>query len=167
MSQGRGWFLLGVLLVWAAAWVWAPDRIGPALALFASLLASVLPALGLVFLFLLLANLFSERPWVERHLGQESGWRGWLLSLGAGVLSAGPPLPWYALAGQLMGRGVRPGLAATFLYARAVKLPMLPLLIHYFGLAYTLVLTAWLLVLAVLTGLVMQRLMQVPRKSPP
>lgn len=155
---GAWLFLAGVLLAWLAAAALAPARVGPALDLFRQLLGEVLPALGLVFVLLLLANLFAERPWIERHLGREAGVRAWLAALAAGVLAAGPPWPWYALAGQFMGRGVPSGVAAAFLYARAVKLPLLPLLVHYFGLAYALTLGVWLLLLALLGGLAMGRL---------
>ncbi len=40
----------------------------------------------------------------------------------------------------LQKKGMRPALIATFLYNRAVKIPLLPLLIIYFGLTYSLVL---------------------------
>jgi hypothetical protein len=43
--------------------------------------------------------------------------------------------------------------AAAFLYARALKFPLLPLLIHYFGPTYTLVFSVYLVVAAVLSGL--------------
>jgi hypothetical protein len=39
-----------------------------------------------------------------------------------------------------------------------VKLPLLPLLLHYFGAAYTLVLVTYLLVFSVFNGFVMGRL---------
>lgn len=157
-SIGGALFLTGVGLLWLLAAVFEPARIAPALVLFQQLLAEVLPALGLVFGLLFLANLFAEKPWIERHLGRESGPRAWLYALAAGVLAAGPPWPWYALAGQFMQRGVSPGVAATFLFARSLKLPLLPLLMHYFGLAFTLILSFWLLVLAVSGGMLMQRL---------
>jgi uncharacterized membrane protein YraQ (UPF0718 family) len=164
---GAWLFLAGVLLAWLAAAVLAPARVGPALDLFRQLLGEVLPALGLVFVLLFLANLFAERPWIERHLGREAGVRAWLVALAAGVLAAGPPWPWYALAGQFMRRGIAPGVAAAFLYARAVKLPLLPLLVHYFGLAYAVTLGIWLLLLAVLGGLAMERLAPAPASDFP
>jgi len=39
---------------------------------------------------------------------------------------------------------MRASLAAVFLNSRALKLPFLPLMIHYFGIAYTLVLCLYL-----------------------
>lgn len=157
--RGGWWVLLAALLAWGATAALSPQHIKPALDQVTALLSQILPVLGLVFILLFLANLMLERPWIERHFGQDAGVRGWLISLGAGVLAAGPPWPWYALAGQLLGRGMRPGLAATFLYARAIKLPLIPLMIHYFGLAYTLTLSAWLMLLALASGMAMERLL--------
>ena len=169
VKRGRlAWgFPSGVLLAWAVAAWHAPQRMEPALHLFTSLLRQVAPALLLVFALLFVVNLFAERPWIARHMGQDAGPRAWFFALGAGVLASGPPWPWYALAGQLMQRGVRPGLAAAFLYARAIKLPLLPLLVHYFGLAYAVTLSAWLLIFALGIGLLMQRLAPMPAISCP
>ena len=50
----------------------------------------------------------------------------------------------------------------TFLYSRAVKLPLLPLMIHYFGLAYTLILCLYLIIFAVINGILVEKL--VPQK---
>jgi uncharacterized membrane protein YraQ (UPF0718 family) len=155
---GSWLFLAAVLFTWLATALLRPENIRPALTLFTQLLGEVLPVLGLVFALLFLANLFAEKAWIERHLGPGRGARAWLLALAAGVLAAGPPWPWYALAGQFMQRGVRPGIAATFLFARSLKLPLLPLLVHFFGLAFTLSLSLWLLVLAFLGGWVMQQI---------
>jgi hypothetical protein len=42
-------------------------------------------------------------------------------------------------------KGMRASLAAVFLYSRAVNLPLIPLMIHYFGTTYTLALCLYLL----------------------
>ena len=158
-----GWlFLAAVLSAWLATALLQPENLGPAFTLFKQLLGEVVPVLGLVFALLFLANLFAEKTWIERHLGPGRGTRAWLLALAAGVLAAGPPWPWYALAGQFMQRGVRPGVAATVLFARSLKLPLLPLLVHFFGLAFTLSLSLWLLVLAFLGGWAMQQISVAP-----
>ena len=75
------------------------------------------------------------------------------------MLSVGPVYAWYALLGEMRGKGMRSALIATFLYSRALKLPLLPLMIHYFGVAYTLVLSVYLLVFAIIGGLVHERIM--------
>jgi hypothetical protein len=66
--------------------------------------------------------------------------------------------PWYAMLGDLKAKGMRTALMSVFLYNRAIKLPLLPLLIHYFGLAYVLVLFAYLILFSLPAGLLLERL---------
>ena len=54
--------------------------------------------------------------------------------MSAGVVSLGPMYLWYHMLGELKEKGVRTPLLAAFLYSRAVKIPMLPVMAHYFGL---------------------------------
>jgi uncharacterized membrane protein YraQ (UPF0718 family) len=159
-----GWVFLGVaLLVWVSVAVTAPLYADKAFTLFLGLLTKVLPALAVVFLLLFLANLVMEQSWVERRLGQKPGLLGWLIAVAAGALASGSLYVWYVLVGDLKQKGLRPGLAAAFLYAFSVKLPLLPLLVHFFGLTYAVVLNAWLIVFAVLGGLLVERL-EAPRR---
>ncbi|RPH76665.1 MAG: permease [Nitrospiraceae bacterium] len=141
----------------------APPHAREAFTLFVGLLSRVLPALAVVFLLLFVANLVMEQPWIERHLGRESGFGGWLIAVAAGVLAAGSLYAWYALVGELKQKGLRPGLAAAFLYVVSVKLPLLPLLVDFFGLTYAIVLNAWLILFAVLGGLLVERF-EIPRR---
>lgn len=124
---------------------------------FVALFWKVLPVLALVFVLLWAFNTFAEPKWLARLVGRESGLLGWVVALFGGALSLGPVYPWYPLLGELEKKGVRRSLIATFLYARAVKPPMLPLLIHYFGLPFSLILTGYLLAFAVIGGLLTAR----------
>jgi uncharacterized membrane protein YraQ (UPF0718 family) len=152
-----GWIFLGLtLLAWGSLGLVAPEQSSNAFDLFAGLLARVMPALALVFLLLFLANLLTDQPWIERHLGRKPGPFGWLIAVAAGVLAAGSLYAWYALVGELKQKGLRPGLAAAFLYAFSVKLPLLPFLAHFFGLTYAVTLSAWLILFAVLGGLLVE-----------
>ena len=47
---------------------------------------------------------------------------------------------------------MRRALIATFLYSRSVKIAMLPLMILYFGLGYTVILCSYLIIFSVLNG---------------
>ena len=61
---------------------------------------------------------------------------------------------------------MRSELIAVLLYARAVKLPLLPLMAHYFGAPFTVVLSLRILVFALVSGLVMRRLSVTVDHSP-
>jgi len=95
-----------------------------------------------------------------RLTGRDSGTRGWLLAMGMGVLSHGPIYPWYPLLRELMQKGTRPALVATFLYARSIKLPWLPVMAHYFGLGYTIVLTLLMLLFSPINGWLVEKLLK-------
>jgi len=106
------------------------------------ILYDILPVLALVIAMMALANYFLKPKQVARHLGAGSGAKGWLLASLAGIVSHGPIYVWYPLLQELQDKGMRPGLTATFLYNRAVKIPLLPVMIYYFGVTYVAVLMA-------------------------
>ena len=78
----------------------------------------------------------------------------------AGILSSGPVYMWYPLLSDLQNKGLKNGFIATFLYNRAIKLPILPLMISYFGIVYVLVLTIVMVFVSILQGLIINRLME-------
>lgn len=162
VAHGRGsggWLFLGlVLLAHAAAALLEPDIAVQARAAFVRMAGSVGPVLLLVFALVFLVERFMTPERTRAWLGRGSGRRGWLLALAAGVVSTGPVYAWYALLAGLRDKGMRDALVAVALYARAIKLPLLPLLAHYFGFAYMLVLLLWLAVFALVTGALAERL---------
>lgn len=128
-----------------------------ALASFMDMTRTILPVLGLVFVLMYLAERFLTPARTRSWLGRDSGAKGWLLALAAGMLSTGPAYAWYGLLADLRARGMRSALLAVLLYARAIKLPLLPLLAHYFGFAYMLVLSLFIALFALLNGWAMER----------
>ena len=129
-----------------------------ALAAFIDMTRSILPVLGLVFALVFLTERFLTPARTRAWLGRDAGARGWAMALAAGMLSTGPVYVWYGLLAELHARGMRTALLAVVLYARAIKLPLLPLLAHYFGMSYMLVLSALIALFALLGGLVMERI---------
>jgi len=155
----RAWvFLFAVAGLFAFTALFNPAVVSEALASFGSLLTRIIPALALVFCLSFLANLFLEQRWLSRHLGEASGLRGWALAVVCGVLSVGPLHAWYPLLGELKEKGMSGALIATFLYARALKLPLLPLMVHYFGVEFTVLLSLCIIVFSVLSGLLMKNI---------
>lgn len=154
-----GWlFLALVLLAHGLTALVDPGRAQQALAAFAAMLREVAPVLVLVVGLMYLAERFLSPARTRAWLGRGSGLRGWLLALAAGVVSTGPVYSWYALLAELRTKGMRTALVAVVLYARAIKLPLLPLLAHYFGLGYMLLLSLFIAAFAIVNGLVLERL---------
>jgi len=58
----------------------------------------------------------------------------------------------------MRSHGLKDGLIATFMYARAVKLPLLPFMVDLFGLMFTIIMTLYILIAAVFQGKVIDAL---------
>jgi len=154
-----GWlFLVLVLLSYGLFGLVKPEATAQALTFFTHVMTQVLPMLGLVFLLLFIANLLLEPKRIKRYLGRGSGIKGWIAAVLGGILSVGSIYAWYAMLSELKQKGMRTALIATFLYSRAVKLPLLPLMVHYFGVIYTLVLCLYLIIFSVISGILVEKL---------
>lgn len=123
-------------------------------------LLKILPLLTLVILFIALLNFFIQPKQIAKHLGQDSGARAWLWALASGIISHGPMYAWYPLFEDLRSHGMKDELIVVFFASRAIKIPLLPMMIEYFGLTFTILLSFYMLFGALLQGgcmLVLQR----------
>jgi len=145
-------FLAIVIALYLIALVFAPERVGVALQFSLKMFYKLLPILAVVFVLMFLTNLFVKPAWVKQHVGHGSGMKGYLIAIAGGILSMGPVYAWYGVLKDLQGQGMRRALIATFLYSRSVKIAMLPLMILYFGLGYTVILCSYLIIFSVLNG---------------
>jgi uncharacterized membrane protein YraQ (UPF0718 family) len=153
-----GWIFLAVVLAICAVTALVDyKQVLSAVGVFTQLLDKVLPALALVFVLIFAVDLLLDPKRVEKYLGRRSGILGWMAAIVAGILSTGPVYAWYALLHDLRQKGMRTSLVTAMLYSRAVKLPLLPLLVHYFGLGYTMVLVLYLIGFSIIGGLLMER----------
>lgn len=158
-----GWLFLALVVIsYGLVGLVKPEATTQAVNFFLHAMRQVLPVLGLVFVLLFIANLLLEPRWIKRYLGAGAGPKGWLAATIGGILSIGPIYVWYAVLSELQSKGMRAALIATFLFSRAVKLPLLPLMIHYFGIAYTMVLCMYLVLFAGINGILVEKL--VPQK---
>jgi len=158
-KTGRGgWLFLALTLVaYALLGLVKPEATAEAFTFFSRVMAQVLPVLGLVFILLFVANFMLEPKRIKRYLGRGSGIKGWVAAVLGGILSVGSIYAWYTILSELRQKGIRDALIAAFLYSRAVKLPLLPIMIHYFGVAYTLVLCLYLIGFAIINGILVER----------
>ncbi len=149
-----GLFLLGALAAWGATALVHPEGARETGKTFLRILVHLAPVMGLVLAVMFLTNLFVQPKKIKRWLGAGSGAAGWAISIAAGILSSGPIYFWYPVLRDLGRCGMKPALTAAFLYNRAIKIFLLPLLFAYFGAPYTAVLTVWLVVFSVINGAV-------------
>ncbi|PLX50855.1 MAG: permease [Desulfobulbaceae bacterium] len=152
----RHWFLLLVLVVYGLFALLDPAVTAAALGYFFSMLRKVIPILALVFVVMLLVNIFLDPARIRRHLGKDSGLRGWFYAIVSGIVISGPPFVLYPMLGDLKRHGARNALLATMLYNRNVKVYFLPAIVYYFGLRYAVVLSVYIIVFSVLNGMLLE-----------
>jgi uncharacterized membrane protein YraQ (UPF0718 family) len=118
-----------------------PDKAFQAFECSGKISLNILFPFCLVFILMVSLNLIL-RPWhITKLLDKGVGVRGVLLTMTAGILSMGPIYAWYPLLKNLHERDFPNSLIAIFLGNRSVKPFLLPVMISYFGWAYTLILT--------------------------
>ncbi|MFW5965381.1 MAG: hypothetical protein ACOCP3_01360 [Halodesulfurarchaeum sp.] len=164
MPTGR-YALLGTGLVYLVVFALDPGKALAGLYKSADILARIAPVLLVVTVLVGLSRYLLSPDSVARLVGEDSGAKGYLVAAVGGIASHGPVYAWYALLRDFQEAGMRNGLIAVFLYNRAIKLPLLPLLLVYFGLRYAVVLLAVMTLASILQGLVVDRLVATPDRG--
>jgi uncharacterized membrane protein YraQ (UPF0718 family) len=126
----------------------------------ASILLSLLPLFLLIITLTALINYFLKPKQIIKHFGKESGVKGVLYALVGGIISHGPMYAWFAMLQDMRSHGLKDGLIAVFMYARAVKLPLLPFMVDLFGLMFTIIMTLYILIAAVIQGKIIDSVMK-------
>ncbi len=112
----------------------------------------VIPILIIVFVLTFLANIWLTNKKANKLLIRKSGPIQYLAAIVLGILSSGPIYMWYPLLSELKEKGLKNSLIAIFLYNRAVKIPLMPMIIYYFGLPFLLVTTCFMIIFSLING---------------
>lgn len=130
---------------------------------FFNILWQIFPVFIVVFVLMFFSNLFLDTKKIIKYTGESAGLKGWIISVVTGVLSSGPIYMWYPLLSDLKDKGMKDAFITTFLYNRAVKIPLLPMMIYYFGLAFTLVLTFYMILFSIINGLIVHKFLNLKK----
>ena len=153
-----GVFMLGgVVITYVVLFLFDFSNAKTALIEAFGVLKMVVPIILIVFFLMGLVNITVDKEKISRHFGKESGIKGWFYAVVAGVLSHGPAYVWYPFLQNLREHGAKDSLVFTFLYARSIKIPWIPLMISYFGFSFTLFFSFYIVVASVLQGVVVER----------
>ncbi len=152
--------LLSVAILYGVLFVTDSEKTFAAFTASVGVLKTILPIVLIVLVLTAFFHVFVDAETIARYLGEESGAKGWLVALLGGILSHGPGYVWYPMLQTFRERGAKEGLIVAFIYARAIKLPWVPLMVAYFGWAFTIVYTFWVIVGAWLQGVIAQRFLK-------
>jgi uncharacterized membrane protein YraQ (UPF0718 family) len=125
-----------------------------------NILSTLLPIFAFIIILTALINYFLKPKQILKHFGEDSGKAGVFYSIIGGILSHGPMYAWYSMLSDMRKHGLKDGLIAVFFYSRAVKLPLLPLMIGIFGITYTIVINIYIVLFAIIQGKIIDKLMK-------
>ena len=145
-------FPCSVLAIYGILYAINPDKISIALKGVGNIFSHMIVPISLVFVLMLALNLFLKPAQIVKFLGKGAGIKGVMLSAAAGIISTGPVYAWYPLLKDLREKGAGSSFMAIFLGNRAIKLPLLPIMISYFGWVYVIILTILTILASIVAG---------------
>ncbi|HEC69586.1 MAG TPA: permease [Candidatus Omnitrophica bacterium] len=155
-KNARIYFLGFIIFLYLALFFINPKGAHQSLKTSLNLAIKLIPTLLIVLLLMGVMNYFLTPKRISKYLGGDPGLQGWILAATAGIISHGSIFLWYPILGEIKDKGINPGLIAVFLYNRAVKIPLIPLLAYYFGLKFVIVLTIWMVVSSFCLGKIIE-----------
>ena len=126
----------------------------------ATTFASVAVTLVTVFIFVGLFQVWVREEFILKHLGERSGFRGLFLGALLGTAIHGPLVGVFPLLKTLLNKGARLGVVIAIVSTWAIKVPMIPLELRFFGWKFTLVRQLLLFASAFVMAPIMERLIK-------
>lgn len=160
--SGAWYFLIGMLIVYLFLFFIRQDLFSLSINFFYNIILKIIPVFILVFILMAITNYFITPKFVMKHL-KERGIKKWFFVILGGILSTGPIYMWYPLLADLKNKGLNYGLIACFLYNRAIKIPLLPIAVFYFGWKYIIILSFVMIFISVIQGILINKLMEVKK----
>lgn len=146
------WFLISS--------VFQPDTFLDILRLFISTIYHILPILWIIYLIIFLFGLVWSNKKFSHFLEHWNYGKKLLLSVLVGIISSWPIYLRYGFLKKLHSAGLSLGHITAFSYARAIKIPLFPMMIVYFGLKFTLIFSGVLFVLSFVQAFIIDFLNQ-------
>jgi len=160
--QKKWYFLIVVLVAYITLLIFNKELFYSCLLFFKQILLKILPIFVTVFILMVFTNYFITQEFIIKHT-RKKGIKKWFFIIVGGILSSGPIYMWYPLLADLKSKGLDYGFIACFLYNRAIKLPLLPLIILYFGWKFVIVLSFIMITASIIQGIIINNIMEVKK----
>ncbi len=152
---------IGVALLFIALFIWAPDLATRSSRVTWEYFLEMVFILPPVFILMGLMEVWLPKDKIQKWLGNDSGFRGGILSLALGTLPTGPVYVAFPLASSLLHKGASITNVVIFLGSwAALKIPQLMVEVKFLGLKFALVRFAFTTVALILMGLFMKAVLQ-------
>ncbi len=155
--QGKWYFLIIVILAYLFLLFFNRELFYSCIFFFQKILLKIIPIFIAVFVLMVFTNYFITQEFIIKHT-RKRGMKKWFFIIIGGILSSGPIYMWYPLLADLRSKGLSYGFIACFLYNRAIKIPLLPLIILYFGWKFVIILTLTMIASSIIQGIIINKM---------
>ena len=143
-----------VLFIYLVLFIYNSNEIIKAFFIALHIFWKILAVLLTVVILNALIDFYFDMEKISDNFYKNKGIKNWSIALISGVLSMGPLYVWYPILYDFRKKGMPFGYIASFLYAKAVKIPFLPVLISYFGILYSVIFTLYIIIAAWIQGMI-------------
>jgi uncharacterized membrane protein YraQ (UPF0718 family) len=158
-SKKTMYFLLVIGVAYIILFIINKEYFSKAIITTFTIIKNILPIFIIIFILTILINYCITKKTITKHLKKDS-LKSWTFAVIGGVISSGPIYMWYPLLSEAKEKGISSGLIACFLYNRAIKIPLLPLMIFYFEIKYILILLITMIIMSVFQGILINKLIK-------
>lgn len=153
-SNKNSLIFLGVMVaMYILLFIASPDKTMGAIQYVSKIFKEIIPILILVYVFMVGFAFINEKK-LKKTIESAPAALKYTLMGALGTLSHGPIYAWYPFLKELNKKGLSKGTMGTFLYARGIKLTLLPMLISFFDLKFVVILTITTFIFSILEGLI-------------
>lgn len=143
-------FLSWVLFIYIFIWLSSFHRFKAIwLSFFNIFIYQIIPVLFIIFTFIFIFNILIEKEYIKEKIRNSNSFLKYTYLIIWGILSTGPVYMWYPFLKQLKTHWLNYGHIACFIYARAIKIPFLMVMIIYFWAKYTIIFNLIILFLSI------------------
>lgn len=158
---GGSWiFLVSILFMYVVTLASDKDLFFEVLLKAREIIVEVIPVLIVIFVLTFFANLWLDNKKMKKFMSKQTGFWGQSIAVVLGIISSGPIYMWYPLLRELKEDGLRNNLIAIFLYNRAIKIPLVPMILYYFGLPFLLISTILMISFSLVNGYLVGKLVK-------
>jgi len=158
-KKNKAWFiLLLIIFTYLILYFIYPTEIIKAIKMFTSIIISLWYIFIIIFVTMVIIDYFLNPKTILKHMNKKNKFKIWFITIIAGILSSGPVYVWYPLLKSLKEKGVTDKYLVAFLYNRAIKIPLLPIIVFYFSLKYVIILTTVMIIVSIIQGIIIEKI---------
>jgi uncharacterized membrane protein YraQ (UPF0718 family) len=158
-SNVAWFFLVAVLVLYIILAFLNFGLFTSSLKFFFNIIIRILPVLIIILILMIITNYFITPNLIMKYFNAP-GIKKWFFVIIAGILSTGPIYMWYPLLADLREKGINYGFIATFLYSRAIKIWLLPVIVFYFSVKYVIILTLVMVLMSTVQGITVNKIIK-------